>query len=543
MPLKNINPIKTNSWKKLKIHFNDIKNISLKKIFKIDNKRFDNFSLSLNDDIFIDFSKNIINKKTINLLIKLAKECKLYDAIEKLFSGDIINYTENRPVLHTALRNFYSNSIFLKGKNIIPKIKKELKKIKLFSKSILNKKWKGYTGKPILNIINIGIGGSDLGPRMVVEALKYYKTNLNIYFISNIDSSHIFEILKKVDHDTSLFIISSKTFKTEETITNAITAREWFLKKAMLLKYINNHFIAISNNKKEIIKFGINSEKNIFKIWEWVGGRYSIWGSIGISICLAIGYKNFEKLLKGAYEVDKHFKNTSFEKNLPVILALIGIWYYNFFGAETHLISPYNQYLNLFPTYLQQVDMESNGKSIDRNGKKIKYKTGPIIWGGTGTNCQHSFYQLIHQSNKFIPSDFIISMNPSYIIGDHYEKILANFIAQTKALAFGKKFFYKKYLDYFKEFKGNKPSNSILIKKINPRILGSLIAIYEHKIFVQGIIWNIYSFDQWGVELGKKLAKLILYKIKKKYFSFSNEYDSSTKGIIKKIVKIKNKIK
>ena len=548
--LKKINPTQTKAWKKLESHFAEMQNVHMKDLFAKDSKRFEKFSLEF-DDILVDFSKNIITEKTLKLLLELAEEVDLRDAIEKMFSGDKINETENRAVLHTALRNRSGKPVFLDGKDVMPQVNSVLEQMRKFSDKIISGKWKGFTGKPISDIVNIGIGGSDLGPVMVTEALKAYKKPLiNSHFVSNVDATHLVETLKKLNPETTLFMIASKTFTTQETMTNAHSARNWFLEKAKDEKFIKRHFVAISTNQKAVEDFGIDSE-NMFVFWDWVGGRYSLWSAIGLSIACSIGFENFEKLLEGAYRMDLHFRNTSFEKNIPVILALLGIWYNNFFGAESHAILPYNQYLHRFPAYFQQGDMESNGKSVDRNGQEINYQTGPIIWGEPGTNGQHAFYQLIHQGTKLIPCDFLapaISHNP---VGDHHLKLLSNFFAQTEALMKGKteeevikelkdagksENEIKKLLP-FKVFKGNRPTNSILFKKLTPETLGSLIAMYEHKIFVQGIIWNIFSFDQWGVELGKQLAKSILPELENE--TKISSHDSSTNGLINAFKKMR----
>ena len=539
-----INPVKTQSWKNLVDHYREIKNIHMKDLFKKDKNRFDKFSIKFND-LLIDFSKNIITEKTLALLIDLADETGLQDAVIRMFEGDIINETENRAVLHTALRNMdESRQVLVDKKNVMPEIKKVLDKMEKFSSDIISGRKKGYTGKKISDIVNIGIGGSDLGPVMVTEALTpYAQNNMSVHFVSNIDATHIIETLKKLDPETSLFMIASKSFKTQETMTNAFSARKWFLELTGDEKHIAKHFVAISTNKKAVEEFGIDSI-NMFEFWNFVGGRYSLWSAIGLSIACYIGFDNFTELLKGGFEMDKHFRNTPFEKNIPVILALIGIWYNNFFGFQTEAILPYDQYMHRFPAYFQQGNMESNGKSSDRNGEKITYQTGPVIWGEPGTNGQHAFYQLLHQGTKIVPADFLapaISHNP---LGQHHNILLSNFFAQTEALLNGKdkqqvikelvlegktdKEIEK--LTPHKVFNGNRPTNSILFKKLTPRVLGSLIAMYEHKIFVQGVIWNIFSFDQWGVELGKQLAKKILPELKDD--TAIESHDSSTNGLI-----------
>lgn len=541
--MKNINPTKTNAWKALTEQFNQVKNVTIAEEFKNDPNRFQNFSLKFNDDFLVDFSKNRVNKKTLGLLIDLAKECDLSNAIKSMFEGEKINVTEGRAVLHTALRNMGNNSVFVDGKNVMPDVKAVLLKMKNFCAKIISGEWKGYTGKTITDVVNIGIGGSDLGPCMITEALKPYKNHLNSHFVSNVDGTHIAETLKKLNPETTLFLIASKTFTTQETMTNALSTREWFLNNAKDKKHVAKHFVALSTNAKAVSEFGIDTE-NMFEFWDWVGGRYSSWSAIGLSIALSIGFDNFEKLLKGAYEMDQHFRNTEFDKNIPVILALIGIWYNNFYGFESEAILPYDQYMSRFPAYFQQGNMESNGKYIDRNGEKVTYQTGPIIWGEPGTNGQHAFYQLIHQGTKIIPCDFIAPAISHNKIGDHHQKLLSNFFAQTEALAFGKsketviaEFEAKgvakdkyEFLIPFKTFEGNRPTNSIMLKQITPESLGSLIAMYEHKIFVQGVIMNIFSFDQWGVELGKQLAGKILPELANN--DQISSHDSSTNGLI-----------
>ncbi|NIH41303.1 MAG: glucose-6-phosphate isomerase [Buchnera aphidicola (Periphyllus aceris)] len=551
--MKNINPTKTKFWNKLQKHYLQMKDVHLKNLFKNDVNRFKKFSLNYKNLILFDYSKNIINEKTIYYLINLAKECFLKESINSMFNGDFINVTENQPVLHILLRSFSKKKFFINGKNISSDILKVLKKMKKFSNSIINKKWKGYTGKFITDVVNIGIGGSDLGPFMVTESLKPYKNHLKIHFISNIDGTQVSEVLKIINFETTIFLISSKTFTTQETMTNARTIRDCFLNEKNVLKSdMSKHFFALSTNKNEVMKFGIY-KKNFFPIWNWVGGRYSLWSAIGLSIMLSIGYKNFFLLLKGAHSMDQHFLNTPFEKNIPVLMGLISIWYNNFFCSETEAIFVYDQYMHKFATYQQQANMESNGKNIDRNKKMVSWQTGPIIWGESGTNGQHSFYQLIHQGTKFIPSDFIIPLKTHNNINDHHIKLLSHFFAQTRSLAFGKSLKELKN-DYYESNDkkisikknnsllyqvclGNKPTNSFLIDKITPYTLGLLISLYEHKIFTQGVIFNIFSFDQWGVELGKNVAKKILSTIKKN--STCTVYDSSTNGLINFFKKIK----
>jgi len=540
MPLYSINPTQTEAWKKLKSHLKD-NNFNLKNLFKEDKDRFLKFSIQ-KDNILLDYSKNLITEETFKLLLQLAAECKLEDSIEKMFAGDRINQTENRAVLHTALRNFGENDIIVDEKNINEDIKRVLSQMKNFSEKVISGEHKGFSGREITDIVNIGIGGSDLGPVMVCSALKHYKTRLNVHFVSNVDGNHLAEIVKNLDPETTLFIVASKTFTTQETMTNALSAREWFLKKGKDTD-VAKHFVALSTNVEAVKNFGI-AEENIFEFWDWVGGRYSLWSAIGLSIVLAVGYDNFEKLLKGAQYSDKHFRNTNLDENIPVIMALLGIWYRNFYGASSYAILPYSQYLDRFAAYLQQGDMESNGKSVDRNSQFVDYETGPIIWGEPGTNGQHAFYQLIHQGTELIPADFIAFAKANNNLSDHQDKLMSNFIAQTQALAFGKtkeevedelKSTGKTkgeidFLTNFKVFAGNKPTTSLIFDELTPFSLGQLIAFYEHKIFIQGVIWNIFSFDQWGVELGKVLAGKILPELNKKEDSFN--YDSSTNGQI-----------
>lgn len=544
--MKNINPTTVKPWKDLKKHYLKMKNIHLKDLFDRDPNRFKKFSLNFKDIILFDYSKNRLTSKTITFLIDLANAFDLKKSILSMFKGKKINFTENKPVLHIALRS--SNKKYMFNKNILFKIKNTLKKIKLFSNAVIYKKWLGYTGKPITDVVNIGIGGSDLGPLMVTEALKPYKNHLKMHFISNLDGTHVVETLKKINMSTTIFLISSKTFTTEETITNANTIKKIFLNQNKVLKSdMSKHFFAISENKYAVLKFGI-LEKNFFPIWDWVGGRYSVWSAVGLSIALSIGYKNFYLFLKGARQMDKHFLTAPFKKNIPVLLGLISIWYNNFFNSETEGVFVYDQYMYKFSTYLQQINMESNGKNIDRNKNIVSWQTGPIIWGEPGTNGQHSFYQLLHQGTKLIPSDFIIPINTHNKINNHHIKLLSHFFAQTQSLAFGKsiqeivqqnslKKNVKKYKDnldkninIYKLCKGNQPTNSFLLNKITPYSLGMLIALYEHKVFTQGVIMNIFSFDQWGVELGKTSAKSILSELKKE--KLTKKYDSSTNELI-----------
>ncbi len=549
--LNKTNPTQTDTWKKLKDHFESIKNEHMAELFKNESDRFNNFSIQF-EDILLDFSKNRINRETIDLLIQLAEETDLKGAIEAMFTGEKINLTERRAVLHVALRNRNNDPISVEGVDVMPDINKVLEKMKVFSEKVIHGEWKGYTGKKITDIINIGIGGSALGPLMVTEALKPYQIpHLNVHFVSNVDGSQIAETLKKINPETSLFLISSKTFTTQETMTNAHSARDWFLEKAKDESHIKEHFVAISTNRSSVVEFGIDPE-NMFEFWNWVGGRYSLWSAIGLSIVLSIGFDRFLELHQGANEMDNHFRYTEFRSNVPVILALLGIWYNNFFEAETYAILPYSQHLKYLPTYLQQGDMESNGKSVDRTEKAINYQTGPVIWGEPGTDGQHAFYQLIHQGTKLIPCDFIIPANSHDTIGDHHKKLISNFFAQTEALmkgktekevidefeASGKNYDEVKHLIPYKIFLGNRPTNSILFRKLTPRTLGSLIAMYEHKIFVQGIIWNIFSFDQWGVELGKQLAKKILPELDGD--NPVDAHDASTNNLINYYKRMRN---
>ncbi|HXS59136.1 MAG TPA: glucose-6-phosphate isomerase [Hanamia sp.] len=541
--LPKINPTKTESWKKLQEHFKEMRHVQMKELFKDDPARFEKYSFAL-QEIVCDLSKNIVTDKTLQLLLELATECELDKAIKAMFSGDVINGTEGRSVLHTALRNFSGKPVMSEGKDVMPEVKKVWEHMKAFCNKVHKGEWKGYSGKKIKYIVNIGIGGSDLGPVMVTEALKpYWKKDIQPYFVSNIDGTDLAEVFKKITPEETLFLIASKTFTTQETMTNALSARKWFLKTAKDKKAVAKHFVALSTNEKGVEEFGIDKE-NMFVFWDWVGGRYSLWSAIGLSIALTIGYNNFEELLKGAYETDNHFKEKSFEKNIPVLIGMISLWYINFFDAQSEAILPYDQYMHRFPAYFQQGNMESNGKHMDRNGKKVTYSTGPVIWGEPGTNGQHAFYQLLHQGTPVIPCDFIapaISHNP---MGDHHKILLSNFFAQTEALMNGKskeELKQEKVPDTlipFKEFEGNKPTNSFLITKITPFTLGEMIAMYEHKIFVQGIIWNIYSFDQWGVELGKQLAKSILPQLENN--DEITSHDSSTNGLINLYKKIAN---
>lgn len=519
-----VNPTSTPAWNALKDHYQEIKDVHMKDLFAKDKDRFGNFSIKTANILF-DFSKNRITDQTLTLLLKLAGECKLDNAITAMFEGEKINETEDRAVLHTALRNFSGKAVMVDCKDVMPEVKAVQEQMKSFCAKIHSGEWKGFTGKPIKYIVNIGIGGSDLGPVMVTEALKHYKIeHIETYFVSNIDGTHIAETLKKVTAEETLFLIASKTFTTQETMTNAHTARSWFLETAKDEAAIEKHFVALSTNEKDVVAFGIAPE-NMFVFWDWVGGRYSLWSSIGLSIALTIGYDNFEALLKGAHQTDEHFKNTSYKENIPVIMALIGLWYTSFFGTSTEAILPYDQYMHRFPAYFQQGNMESNGKYVDRNGKAVTYATGPVIWGEPGTNGQHAFYQLIHQGTQIIPCDFIapaISHNP---IGEHHLILMSNFFAQTEALMNG-----AENEKVFKTFEGNRPTNSFLLNEVTPFTLGELIALYELKIFVQGVIWNIFSFDQFGVELGKVLAVKILPELKAG--GDVESHDASTNGLI-----------
>lgn len=548
--LYNINPVSTGAWDKLKENFESIKSEHMLDLFANEPDRFSTFSI-LKDDILLDYSKNRVNQKTIDLLIEFAEECKLQSAIEAMFDGEKINETEGRAVLHTALRNFNDQELIHDGENILALVRKEQEKMKRFSDRLHSGEWKGHSGKKITQIVNIGIGGSDLGPVMVTEALKpYWIDGIETYYVSNVDGSHIHETLKKLDHEKCLFMIASKTFTTQETMTNADTAKKWLIEKYNGVdSVVKSHFVALSTNTKAVTDYGINPE-NMFEFWDWVGGRFSLWSSIGLSIACTVGYDNYEALLRGAGEMDQHFRNSEFKNNMPVILALLGIWYNNFFKCETQSILCYDQYLHRFAAYLQQGDMESNGKSIDRNGDAIDYQTGSIIWGEPGTNGQHAFYQLIHQGTKLIPSDFIAASQAHHKLIDHHNKLLANFFAQTEALMKGKTKEEaleeikdmepkkrEKILPY-KVFPGNVPTNSILIKKLTPETLGKLIAMYEHKIFVQGILFNVYSFDQWGVQLGKQVAQDILPELENE--DNIESHLSSTNGLINAFKKFRN---
>jgi glucose-6-phosphate isomerase len=531
------------AWQALQNHYQDIQDVAMRDLFSQDPQRFNTFSLQF-DEILVDFSKNRITEHTLTLLLDLAKQADLPAWIEKMFRGEKINFTENRAVLHVALRNRSNEPITVDGEDVMQQVNGVLQKMRQFSDAVRNGQWRGYSGKPICDVVNIGIGGSDLGPVMVTEALKPYgKPGLKVHFVSNIDGTHIAETLKNLNPETTLFVIASKTFTTQETITNANTAKEWFLKTANDQTVVAKHFVALSTNTEAVAQFGIDTN-NMFEFWDWVGGRYSLWSAIGLSIALYIGMDHFEELLSGAHAMDTHFRTTPLEKNLPVILGLLGIWYNNFFGAQSHAILPYDQYMHRFAAYFQQGDMESNGKRVNRNGEAVDYSTGPVIWGEPGTNGQHAFYQLIHQGTKLIPCDFIAPVISHNAIGEHHKILLSNFFAQTEALMKGKTEAEadaelmaaglsgeaSQSLLPHKVFTGNKPTNSIFVKKITPHNLGALIALYEHKIFVQGIIWNINSFDQWGVELGKQLAKAILPELQDS--NPVSSHDSSTNGLI-----------
>ncbi len=547
MALQNINPTHTRTWQNLAVHFESMKNNGIKEMFQNDPNRAAQFHIEW-DDFLVDFSKNNITTETMRLLVEVANEAQLKDAITKYFNGDSINQTENRAVLHTALRAPESANIKVDGINVIPEIFEVKNNIKKFTNEVVNGQRKGFTGKAFTDIVNIGIGGSDLGPAMVVEALQFYKNHLNVHFVSNVDGDHVNEIIKKLNPETTLFVIVSKTFTTQETLTNSETIRKWFLKSAKQ-EDVAKHFVAVSTNLKNVTAFGIDAS-NVFPMWDWVGGRFSLWSAVGLSISLAVGFDNFDKLLKGANQMDDHFKTANFDKNIPVVLALLSIWYNNFFGAESEALIPYTQYLQKLAPYLQQGIMESNGKSVGRDGKPVNYQTGTIIWGEPGTNSQHAFFQLIHQGTKLIPTDFIGFVKPLYGDEDHHDKLMSNFFAQTEALLNGKtqeqvqSEFDKQnvpqetanFLRPFKVFPGNKPTNTLLIQKLTPETLGSLVALYEHKIFVQGVIWNIFSYDQWGVELGKQLANSILDEINAKTLK---NHDSSTAFLLTHFLKNK----
>jgi glucose-6-phosphate isomerase len=544
------NPTSTQAWQKLEELFLVMQATHMRELFDHEKNRFSKYNLTF-EDILVDYSKNIVDDNVMKNLLQLAAEVDLKGAIYAMFKGEKINRTENRAVLHTALRNRSNTPVIIEGADVMPEVNRVLQQMKDFSDKLIKGSWKGYSGKAITDIVNIGIGGSDLGPYMVTEALRPYWKGITPHFVSNVDGTHIAETVKRLDPETTLFIIASKTFTTQETMTNAASARSWFLEKTGGKGEVAKHFVAVSTNEQEVTKFGIAAE-NMFVFWDWVGGRYSLWSSIGLSIACTIGYENFEQLLDGAHAMDKHFKDEELPKNIPVILALIGIWYNNFFGAASEAILPYDQYLHRFAAYFQQGNMESNGKTVDRAGQQVTYQTGPVIWGEPGTNGQHAFYQLIHQGTKIIPCDFLapaVSHNP---VSDHHDKLLSNYFAQTEALMMGKtpdeveQELSKAGMDDeaiefhlpFRVFDGNRPSNSILFKQLTPRTLGSLIAMYEHKIFAQGVIWNIYSFDQWGVELGKVLAKKILPELSTP--AEISTHDSSTNGLINYFKRLKS---
>ena len=545
MALKTINPTQTAAWQKLQAHFEQMKDMQMHDLFAADSQRTEKMHIEWND-FLVDYSKNRVTDETMSLLLSLSKEVDLADAIDKYFAGDVINQTENRAVLHTALRSGDQKEILVDGENIIPEIKEVQGKMKAFSESIISGQHKGYTGKAITDVVNIGIGGSDLGPAMVVEALQFYKNHLNVHFVSNVDGDHVQEVIKKLNPETTLFVIVSKTFTTQETLTNSEAIRTWFLQTAAK-EDVAKHFVAVSTNINKVQEFGISPE-NIFPMWDWVGGRFSLWSSVGLSISLAVGYPNFESILQGASKMDQHFKHESLDKNIPVVLALLSIWYNNFFGAESEALIPYSQYLQKLAPYLQQGIMESNGKQVARDGKPVNYQTGTIIWGEPGTNSQHAFFQLIHQGTKLIPTDFIGFKQSLYENKNQHDKLMSNFFAQTEALLMGKSPEQVKseldalqiteekaaFLLPFKVFTGNKPTNTLLIEKLTPESLGALVALYEHKLFVQGVIWNIFSYDQWGVELGKQLATSILGEIEKQKVA---EHDASTTFLLNKFIK------
>ncbi|MDT0689765.1 glucose-6-phosphate isomerase [Salegentibacter sp. F188] len=543
--MKNINPTQTKSWKKLNDHFKEIGKLQMKDLFQKNENRGAEFSIQW-EDFYLDYSKNRITGETKDLLLDLARECKLDEAISSYFGGDVINQTEGRPVLHTALRTKEDKNVTVEGENVLPEVQEVKAKIKTFSNEVIDGSRKGYTGKKFTDVVNIGIGGSDLGPVMVTESLQFYQNHLKVHYVSNVDGDHVHQAIQDLNPETTLFVIVSKSFTTQETLSNSITIRSWFLKTAPE-EAVSKHFVAVSSNVEKVEEFGIASE-NIFPMWDWVGGRFSLWSAVGLSISLSVGYSNFEAMLQGAEKMDTHFRKTDFSENIPVQLALISIWYNNFFKAESEAVIPYSQYLHRLPAYLQQAIMESNGKSVDRNGDKVDYQTGTIIWGEPGTNSQHAFFQLIHQGTKLIPADFIGFKHSLFQDKDHHDKLMANYFAQTEALLQGKseeevrselegKSMHAedvKTLLPFKVFEGNKPTNSILIEKLTPESLGKLVAMYEHKIFVQGVIWNIFSYDQWGVELGKQLASKILAEIENN--SVEN-HDSSTKNLLKFFLK------
>lgn len=540
--LPRIDPVTTSAWRRLKSHHKSARKWHMRDLFRDNPARFEQFSLAF-EDILVDYSKNIITGETMNLLFRLARQCRLKEAIRAMFDGELINATEGRPVLHTALRNRGRKPVLANGQDVMPDVRQVLRQMETFCGKVISGQWKGYTGKAITDIVNIGIGGSDLGPVMATEALKPYSNHLKVHFVSNVDGTHMAEVLRHIQLDTTLFLIASKTFTTQETMTNAHTARRFFLEQAGDSAFVRLHFVAMSTNEKAVREFGIDTS-HMFAFWDWVGGRYSLGSAIGLSLALSIGFDQFREMLEGMYAMDKHFRSTPFQRNIPVVLAMIGIWYTNFYGTATEAILPYDQYMHRFAAYFQQGNMESNGKSVDRHGRPVRYATGPVIWGEPGTNGQHAFFQLLHQGTQIVPCDFLIpaiSCNP---IGNHHRLLLSNFLAQTQAFMLGKTSEEvkaewenqgKSAAEYmplvpFKVFEGNRPTNSILFKKLTPRTLGSLIAMYEHKIFVQGVIWNIYSFDQWGVELGKQLAGRILPELEND--TPAHTFDSSTNGLI-----------
>ncbi|MDR9458398.1 MAG: glucose-6-phosphate isomerase [Salegentibacter sp.] len=539
--MKNINPTQTTAWKKLAEHYKEVKNLEMKELFEKDPGRASEFTLEW-EDLYLDFSKNRITSKTRDLLNELAEECALPEAIEAYFTGEAINRTENRPVLHTALRAAEDAVIEVDGENVISEVQEVKRRIEKFTNSVIDGSKKGYTGLAFTDVVNIGIGGSDLGPSMVTEALKHYNNHLKVHFVSNVDGDHVHELIQDLNPETTLFLVVSKTFTTQETRSNATTIRNWFRKKSPQ-EAVSKHFVAVSTNIEKVEEFGIDIQ-NVFPMWDWVGGRFSLWSAVGLSVSLAVGYNNFEALLKGAQKMDRHFRETDLSENIPVQLAMLSVWYNNFFDAESEAVIPYTQYLHRLPAYLQQAIMESNGKSVDRNGKKVDYQTGTLIWGEPGTNSQHAFFQLIHQGTKLVPADFIGFKKSLFGDTDHHNKLMANFFAQTEALLQGKtpqevikeleeKGMSREALEEllpFKVFEGNKPTNTVLFDKLTPESLGKLVAMYEHKIFVQGVIWNIFSYDQWGVELGKQLASNILEEIENKQL---NDHDSSTKNLLK----------
>lgn len=539
------------SWKALEAHFEKIKDVHMRDLFAQDKQRFKKFSTQM-DDILLDFSKNRIDDETFTLLCDLAKDIGIEEWRDQMFSGASINNSEFRPVLHTALRNRSNTPVFVDGEDVMPKINRVLAQVRYFTERVRGGHLRGYSGHLITDVINIGIGGSDLGPHVVCDSMKpYAQRGMNVHFVSNVDPTHLTEILKFVQPESVLVIVSSKTFTTQETMLNAKSARRWFVEQTGNEKAVARHFVAVTANKQAASDFGI-LEENMFEFWDWVGGRYSLWSAIGLPIALYLGMDHFEQLLEGAYAMDMHFKSAPIEKNIPVILALLGIWYNNFFNAQSHAIMAYNQYLRRFPAYLQQLDMESNGKTIDREGKRVDYLTGPIIWGETGSNAQHAFFQLLHQGTKPVPADFLVPARSKNPLGNQQGVLLANYFAQTRALMKGRteaearaeleasgfsEEIIKEVLPH-KIFEGNKPTNSIIFENLDPRTLGALFAMYEHKVFVQGVIWNINSFDQWGVEFGKQLASDIQKELRDK--TETSRYDDSTNNLINYYRKLKS---